>query len=89
MAGEPLSYWDYVKAAFWKPVRTRVLGRHAAHPDAARLLRPRRLRQPRLLAARPRRDRGLRGRPLVERAVPEARARPSAWPRARAAPRTG
>jgi hypothetical protein len=26
MAGEPLSYWDYVKAAFWKPVRSRVLG---------------------------------------------------------------
>jgi hypothetical protein len=23
---EQLSYWDYVKAAFWKPVRTRVLG---------------------------------------------------------------
>jgi hypothetical protein len=23
---EPLSYWDYVKAAFWKPVRSRVLG---------------------------------------------------------------
>jgi hypothetical protein len=23
---ERLSYWDYVKAAFWKPVRTRVLG---------------------------------------------------------------
>jgi hypothetical protein len=26
MAGEPLSYWDYLKAAFWKPVRSRVLG---------------------------------------------------------------
>ena len=26
MAGEPLSYWDYVKAAFWRPVRSRVLG---------------------------------------------------------------
>ena len=26
MAGEPMSYWDYVKAAFWKPVRSRVLG---------------------------------------------------------------
>ena len=26
MAGEPLSYWDIVKAAFWKPVRSRVLG---------------------------------------------------------------
>jgi multidrug efflux pump subunit AcrA (membrane-fusion protein) len=26
MAGEPLSYWDFVKAAFWKPVRSRVLG---------------------------------------------------------------
>ena len=26
MAGEPLSYWDYVKAAFWKPVRSRILG---------------------------------------------------------------
>jgi hypothetical protein len=26
MAGEPLSFWDYVKAAFWKPVRSRVLG---------------------------------------------------------------
>jgi hypothetical protein len=26
MAGEPLSYWDYVKAAFWQPVRVRVLG---------------------------------------------------------------
>jgi len=26
MAGEPSSYWDYVKAAFWRPVRSRVLG---------------------------------------------------------------
>lgn len=26
MPGEPMSYWDYVKAAFWKPVRTRILG---------------------------------------------------------------
>ncbi len=26
MAGEPLSYWDYVKAAFWRPIRSRVLG---------------------------------------------------------------
>ena len=26
MAGQPLTYWDYLKAAFWKPVRTRVLG---------------------------------------------------------------
>src|SRR5512133_2456810 len=26
MAGEPLSYWDFVKAAFWKPVRSRVFG---------------------------------------------------------------
>jgi len=26
MAGEPLSYWDFLKAAFWRPVRTRVLG---------------------------------------------------------------
>lgn len=26
MAGEPPSYWDFVKAAFWKPVRSRVLG---------------------------------------------------------------
>jgi hypothetical protein len=26
MAGEPLSYWAYVKAAFWKPVRSRILG---------------------------------------------------------------
>ena len=26
MAPERLSYWDYVKAAFWKPVRSRVLG---------------------------------------------------------------
>ena len=26
MPGEPMSYWDYVKAAFWKPVRSRVLG---------------------------------------------------------------
>ncbi len=26
MAGEPLSYWHYVKAAFWRPVRSRVLG---------------------------------------------------------------
>lgn len=26
MAGERMSYWDYVKAAFWKPVRSRVLG---------------------------------------------------------------
>ncbi len=26
MAGEPLSYWQIVKAAFWKPIRSRVLG---------------------------------------------------------------
>jgi hypothetical protein len=26
MAGEPLSYWDYLKAAFWRPFRSRVLG---------------------------------------------------------------
>jgi hypothetical protein len=26
MADGPLSYWDYVKAAFWRPVRTRILG---------------------------------------------------------------
>ncbi len=26
MAGEPLSYWEFVKAAFWKPIRSRVLG---------------------------------------------------------------
>jgi hypothetical protein len=26
MAGEPYSYWDFVKAAFWRPVRSRVLG---------------------------------------------------------------
>jgi hypothetical protein len=26
MAGERPSYWDYVKAAFWRPVRSRVLG---------------------------------------------------------------
>jgi len=26
MPGEPMSYWEYLKAAFWKPVRTRVLG---------------------------------------------------------------
>ena len=26
MAGEPMSYWDFVRAAFWKPVRLRVLG---------------------------------------------------------------
>lgn len=26
MAGERMTYWDYVKAAFWKPVRSRVLG---------------------------------------------------------------
>ena len=26
MAGEPLSYWDFVKAAFWKPVRSRLFG---------------------------------------------------------------
>ncbi|HSF19452.1 MAG TPA: hypothetical protein VLK65_28270 [Vicinamibacteria bacterium] len=26
MAGERLPYWEYVKAAFWKPVRSRVLG---------------------------------------------------------------
>ena len=46
--------------------------RHAAHADAARGLRPRRLLQPRLLAARPGHDRGDRGRALVERALPEA-----------------
>ena len=26
MGDGPLSYWDYLKAAFWKPVRTRILG---------------------------------------------------------------
>ena len=26
MAGDRLSYWDFVKAAFWRPVRSRVLG---------------------------------------------------------------
>jgi hypothetical protein len=26
MADGPSTYWDYVKAAFWKPVRSRVLG---------------------------------------------------------------
>jgi len=26
MAGEPSSYWGYVKAAFWRPVRSRILG---------------------------------------------------------------
>jgi hypothetical protein len=26
MAGEPMSYWEYVKAAFWTPVRTRLFG---------------------------------------------------------------
>ncbi len=26
MAGEPLSYWEIVKAAFWKPVRSRIFG---------------------------------------------------------------
>ena len=26
MAGEPLSYWDYVKAAFWRPVQSRIFG---------------------------------------------------------------
>jgi hypothetical protein len=26
MAGESLSYWDYLKAAFWRPIRSRVLG---------------------------------------------------------------
>jgi hypothetical protein len=26
MAGEPMSYWEYLKAAFWKPVRTRIFG---------------------------------------------------------------
>jgi hypothetical protein len=26
MAGERPSYWDYLKAAFWRPVRSRVLG---------------------------------------------------------------
>jgi hypothetical protein len=26
MAGEPLSYWAFVKAAFWRPARSRVLG---------------------------------------------------------------
>ena len=26
MPPERLSYWDYVRAAFWKPVRSRVLG---------------------------------------------------------------
>jgi hypothetical protein len=26
MAGEPFGFWDYVKAAFWKPIRSRVLG---------------------------------------------------------------
>jgi hypothetical protein len=26
MAGGPLSYWDFVKAAFWRPVETRIMG---------------------------------------------------------------
>ena len=26
MAGEPLSYWEFLKAAFWRPARSRVLG---------------------------------------------------------------
>jgi hypothetical protein len=26
LAGDRLSYWDFVKAAFWRPVRSRVLG---------------------------------------------------------------
>ena len=26
MAAEPMSYWDYVKAAFWRPVRSRIFG---------------------------------------------------------------
>ena len=26
MAGEPFGFWDYVKAAFWKPIRSRVFG---------------------------------------------------------------
>jgi hypothetical protein len=26
MPGEPLSYWEFLKAAFWRPVRSRVLG---------------------------------------------------------------
>ncbi|HXK09700.1 MAG TPA: hypothetical protein VMT70_08660 [Vicinamibacteria bacterium] len=26
MAGEPLSYWQYLKAAFWRPIRSRILG---------------------------------------------------------------
>jgi hypothetical protein len=26
MAGERFSYWDYLKAAFWRPVRSRILG---------------------------------------------------------------
>ncbi len=26
MAGDPPSYWDYLKAAFWKPVRSRLFG---------------------------------------------------------------
>ena len=26
MAGERLSYWDFLKAAFWRPIRSRVLG---------------------------------------------------------------
>ena len=52
MAGEPLAYWDYVKAAFWQPVRSRVLGRDAAHADDPRGFGLARLLQPRLLAAR-------------------------------------
>jgi hypothetical protein len=26
MPGEPVSYWEFLKAAFWRPVRSRVLG---------------------------------------------------------------
>ncbi len=26
MAGAPLTFWDYVKAAFWKPIRSRIFG---------------------------------------------------------------
>ena len=73
MAGEPLVLLGLREGRVLAPDALAGPGRDAAHPDAARLVRPRRLLQPRLLAARPRRDRGLRRRALGERALPEAR----------------
>ena len=72
MAGQQFSYWDYVKAAFWRPVQTRILG---AMPLTQMLLVSFGLAgfvNPGFWLLGHGRDRGVRGRALLERALPEA-----------------